>query len=109
MNRALARHDGFTPRGWVIWAAVGPVSGGKVRIRIPDAPDPDDLLDALRAGNPVIVKVRLRSGIQHWVLVVGRAEGDDLIKDPLGDGKRLDRLSKFGSDILSVRIVEKTE
>ena len=107
LNRELTRLDGFTPRGWVKWEALEPASGGKARVRIPDEPTSDNILDALRARNPVIVKVMLRSGVPHWVLVVGWRGTDYLVRDPLGAGMRLECLSKFGSDMLAVRVVER--
>jgi len=113
LNRALIERGGYTSRGWVKWDAVRQITSGKVRVRIPRSPAPSDIREALAAGSPVIVKVRLRSGILHWVLVVGLRDGgaggggEYLIKDPLGNGEGLEPLSKFGSDVLAVRIVEK--
>jgi len=39
------------------------------------------------------------------VLLVGREGREYLMKDPLGDGKKLGLLSAYHSDILAVRIV----
>ena len=66
-----------------------------------------DIDDALAKGDPVLVKVILHSGAQHWVLLVGRDQTDYLIKNPLGDGKTLDKLSSLGSDILAVRLIKR--
>jgi len=107
LNRALKECGGYTSRGWVKWDALRRVTKGAVRVRIPVRPTPADIERALDEGNPVIVKVLLASGIQHWVLIVGREKTEYLIKDPLGSGRTLDPLSKFPSDILAVRIVEK--
>jgi len=109
LNRTLTRLDGFTPRGWVKWEVCEPASGGKARVHIPDNPTAGDILGALRSGNPVIVKVMLRSGAPHWVLVVGWQGKDYRVKDPLGNGKGLDRLSSIGGDILAIRVVEKSK
>jgi hypothetical protein len=43
--------------------------------------------------------------IPHWVLIVGKDGRDYLMRDPLNDGKTLEKLSKYGSDIYGVRIV----
>lgn len=107
LNRALKECGGYTSRGWVKWDALRRVTKGAVCVRIPRRPTPADIERALEKGSPVIVKVLLESGIQHWVLIVGREKTEYLIKDPLGSGRTLDLLSKFPGDILAVRIVEK--
>jgi hypothetical protein len=43
--------------------------------------------------------------IPHWVLLVGKDGQDYLMRDPLNDGKTLEKLSKYGGDIYGVRIV----
>lgn len=105
LNRQLKAADGYTYRGWVKWAAVESVAKEKVRIDLPGNPTHNVVNGALAKGDPVLVKVRLASGIQHWVLLVGREGNEYLMKDPLGDGKGLAPLSQIGSDILAVRIV----
>ena len=107
LNEKLKEANGFTYRGWVIWDAVRRVSDGTVSIVIPEIPTNEDIEGALDEGNPVLVKVLLKSGIQHWVLLVGRDQQEYLMKDPLGDGTSLGRLSSIGSDILAVRIAMK--
>jgi hypothetical protein len=66
-----------------------------------------DIETALGEGNPVLVKVLLSSGVQHWVLLVGRDQKDYLMKDPLGDGLHLEPLSTLDSHIIAVRIVRR--
>jgi hypothetical protein len=105
LNRKLKEADGYTYRGWVKWDALRRVSGERLRVDLPQKPSNRDVEAALGAGNPVLVKVVLRSGVQHWVLLVGRDQKEYLMKDPLGDGRSLEFLSSLGSDILAVRIV----
>lgn len=107
LNRRLKEVDGYTLRGWLKWDAVRQVTDGRVRIELPSNPTQQTIDDALAAGDPVIVKVILRSGIQHWVLLVGREGREYLMKDPLGDGRNLLPLSTIGSEIHAVRIVSK--
>lgn len=52
-------------------------------------------------------EVIVPTGVQHWVLLVGRDQKEYLMKDPLGDGKSLQPLSSLGSDILAVRVVKR--
>jgi len=74
---------------------------------LPQQPSHRDINAALAEGSPVLVKVILRSGVQHWVLFVGRDQREYLMKDSLGDGKSLQPLSSLGSDILAVRVVRR--
>ncbi len=105
LNRRLKAVGGYTSRGWVRWESVGEITGAKVRVDIQTNPSHRELQDALKAGNPVLVKVLLSSAVQHWVLLVGCDQREYLMKDPLGDGKSLKLLSSLHSDILAVRIV----
>ncbi len=107
LNGKLKQADGFTERGWIRWEALEKITDRRVCVDLPRRPSHRVIEDALRAGCPVLVKVLLRPGVYHWVLVVGREEKEYLIKDPLGHGTSLDRLSSYGSDILAVRIVRK--
>lgn len=107
LNRKIKEVDGYTYRGWVKWDSVRQVTGEEVHVELPQKPSNKDIEKALDQGNPVLVKVVLRSGVQHWVLVVGRDGKEYLMKDPLGDGKSLEPLSSLGSDILAVRIVRR--
>ncbi|TBR17336.1 hypothetical protein EPO15_17125 [bacterium] len=109
LNRRLTESEGFTRRGWVKWDALRRVTADRVQVLLPSRPTNRDIETALAAGNPVLVKVLLRSGFQHWVLLVGRDGRDYLMKDPLGDGRTLQPLSTLGSDILAVRIVAKRQ
>lgn len=108
LNRRMIEQEGYTRRGWVIWDAIRKVSDGKVQVELP--PKPTNLLieQALAQGDPILVKIILRSGFPHWVLLVGRDGVDYLMKDPLGDGETLEPLSSLGSDILAVRIVRES-
>ncbi len=106
LNRKLQDGGGYTEQGWVKWDAVRGVTGGRVAVELPAHPSQEDIDTALAAGNPVLVKVYLAPGVQHWVLLVGREGREYLMKDPLGDGKSLGLLSSLGSDIFAVRIVK---
>ncbi|MBN8248217.1 MAG: hypothetical protein J0L84_12330 [Verrucomicrobia bacterium] len=107
LNRMLKDHDGYTYRGWVKWGAVNRITDGRIEVWLPQHPSHQVINAALAEGNPVLVKVILRSGFQHWVMLVGRDQREYLMKDPLGDGKSLQMLSSLGSDILAVRVVRR--
>lgn len=105
LNRKLKEADGYTSRGWVKWDAIRRVSGQRLRVELTQSPSNRKIEKALGDGNPVLVKILLRSRAQHWVLLVGRDQKEYLMKDPLAREKRLQPLSSLGSDILAVRIV----
>ena len=107
LNRKFKESDGYTYRGWVKWDAIKRISSQKVQVEMPRSPSNRDIERALGDGHPVLVKVVLRSGVQHWVLLVGRDQREYLMKNPSGDGKSLQLLSSLRSDILAVRIIKR--
>jgi hypothetical protein len=107
LNRQLKAADGYSSKGWVRWAAIGQVTGGKLRAEVVHRPTHRDIEQALAAGNPVLVKVAPPAMIQHWVLLVGRDGRDFLMKDPLDATRIAMPLSSLCSDILAVRVVKR--
>ena len=105
LNARLKRVGGYTGRGWLEWAAIEQITGRRVGVRVADAPSHAEPDRALREGHCAVVKSLLRGGVRHWVLVVGKAGREYLVKDPLGTGVRLDRLSDLSPEIHSLRIV----
>ncbi len=107
LNEKLKARGGYTEQGWLKWNKIAELTDKKIRIEIPEKLTHEAIDKALQAKQPVIAKVFLNRIITHWVLIVGKSGQEYLIKDPLGDGKSLDTLSKFGSDIYAIRIVSK--
>jgi hypothetical protein len=107
LNEKLKAKEGYTEQGWLKWNKIAELTDKKIRIDIPEKLTHETIDKALQAKQPVIAKVFLNRIITHWVLIVGKSGQEYLIKDPLGDGKSLDTLSKFGSDIYAIRIVTK--
>ena len=107
LNGRLERAGGFTDQGWLKWEAVEDVTDGRASIRVIDAPEFAHIDRALSDGEPVLAKVLISGRIAHWVLIVGKSGLDYLIKDPLGDGRTLNTLAEYRSDIHAIRIVSK--
>jgi hypothetical protein len=107
LNRQLKAADGYSSKGWVRWAAIRPVTGGKLRAEIVRHATHRDIEQALAAGNPVLVKVAPPAMFQHWVLLVGRDGREFLMKDPLDATTTARPLSTLRSDILAVRVVKR--
>lgn len=106
LNQQLKEKGGYTKEGWLIWHKVFEVTGGRVEITLPDQPTYALMDQALTAGQPIVANITMNGTVLHWVLIVGKAGQEYLIKDPLGNGK-LEKLSKFSSSVHAIRIVRK--
>jgi hypothetical protein len=103
LNQKVAQNGGFSASGWLSWeaaaAAVGPrfahVYEGPARHRLIQ-------LNLLR-GNPLIVRVRLPSGITHFVVLVGWMEHDYLMLDPARKDPSPLPFSRLGHPIEALR------
>jgi hypothetical protein len=107
LNRRLTRADGYTSGGWLKWNVVPEVTGRNVEFVIPRAPTHQILDNAIAQKHPAIIKVVLRSGIAHWVLVAGKDGREYLVKDPLYKERSPRRLSEISDRIHSVRILRR--
>ncbi|MFV0337477.1 MAG: C39 family peptidase [Chthoniobacterales bacterium] len=76
---------GYTPQGWIYWEKATELSPEKTAGMLPhyEAGASYALVDwNLIRGNPVIARVHLKSGITHFVVIVGKDGWDYLIQDP---------------------------
>ena len=109
LNERLKQAEGFTSRGWLIWGAVPRITDGRIEVEVLDQPSHAAIDAALSSGRPVLAKILLYGQVDHWVLIVGKDGREYLVKDPMGRGRTLDRLSGFGSRIYSIRIVRRVD
>jgi hypothetical protein len=108
LNRFLTDHGGYTPQGWMYWETAADYDPGKVRKAYEDLPSYELIDDNLARGNPVIVRLRLPSGITHFVVIAGKQGYDYLTRDPgAGAAKGLYPLREFGSLIEALRFYQK--
>lgn len=109
LNQFLDEHDGYTEQGWLKWEGVEPLAPGRVRHAYEDLPSYALMDSNLKRGNPVIVRVRLPSGITHFVVVMGKDGFDYLIRDPSSAGLRrgVYPLKDFQRPIEALRFYEK--
>ena len=83
LNSFLDANQGYTDRGWLYWErAAAAAPGGQVEKAYEDPPSYGLIDRSLLAGNPVIVRLTLRDGTTHFVVVVGKQGWDYLIRDP---------------------------
>ena len=108
LNDFLKTHGGYTPQGWIYWEKAAELGGGRVRHAYEDLPSYELIDSNLARGNPVIVRLRMPSGITHFVVLAGKDGLDYLTRDPgAGAGKGLYPLREFGSQIEALRFYEK--
>jgi hypothetical protein len=85
LNQYLTTHDGYVGEGLLVWEKAAELGSGQVEKAYEDAPSYALLDQNLLLGNPVIVRLTLRTGRPHFVVVVGKQGWDYLIQDPARD------------------------
>ena len=105
LNAAFSEHSVYNSEGEVLWNNIAEAVPG-ARAELPDRVDTDRLEEAVAQGLFPIVKVKYKgSGYQHWVLIIGAADGEYLCMDPLNADKKPLPLSAHGGAIYRYRIV----
>jgi hypothetical protein len=107
LNWFLTATGGFTEQGWVYWDRAAWFAPDRVRHVYEDLPSYQLIDSNIAHGNPVIVRVRLGSGITHFVVIAGKDGFDYLVRDPgAGSAKGLYPLRELGSDIEALRFYQ---
>jgi len=107
LNWFLTSVDGYTEQGWIYWDRAAWFAPDRVRHVYEDLASYQLIDSNLTRGNPVIVRVRLPSGIMHFVVIAGKDGFDYLTQDPGGgSAKGLYPLRELGSDIEALRFYE---
>ena len=104
LNVFLKQHNGYEGAGWLRWESAAEFTPGLIEKAYEDLPSYALIDWNLLKGNPVIVRLRLPSGITHFVVIVGKRGFDYLIRDPssYGEGK-IYPLSSLGVPIEALR------
>ncbi len=105
LNAALSDVDGYTPRGWLKWAALEEVTGGAIQVTIYSEPDDTQIDRCLMDGHYPVVKFMLDDQLQHWALVIGKTDDDWVVRDPLDYTRTLRPLGELTSRFESVRCI----
>jgi len=83
LNQYLTTHGGYTENGWVYWEKAAEVApGGQIEKAYEDLPSYALIDQNLLAGNPLIVRLTLRNGTMHFVVLVGKEGWNYLVQDP---------------------------
>ena len=108
LNQNLMKVGGYTDRGWLVWSQISHATDGKYAARVFSGGNKEQQIDSCLASNEYpVVKIMLRGEVQHWVLVVGRKNGEYLVRDPL-EGDRDEHpipLSSRANKVHSVRCI----
>jgi hypothetical protein len=104
----LSAVNGYTDEGWIYWERAAWFAPDRVRHVYEDLPSYHLIDSNLAHGNPVIVRVRLQSGITHFVVIAGKDGFDYLVRDPgAAAAKGLYPLRDLHSDIEALRFYER--
>jgi hypothetical protein len=107
LNWFLTSVDGYTEQGWIYWDRAAWFAPDRVRHAYEDLASYQLIDSNLARGNPVIVRVRLRNGVTHFVVIAGKDGFDYLVRDPgAGAAKGFYPLRDLGSDIEGLRFYE---
>jgi hypothetical protein len=107
LNWFLTSVGGYTDRGWIYWDRAAWYAPDRVLYAYENLPSYHLIDSNLARGNPVIVRVRLRNGITHFVVIAGKDGFDYLIRDPgAGAAKGLYPLRQLNSNIEALRFYQ---
>ena len=107
LNWFLSGVGGYTDSGWLYWDRAAWFAPDRVRHVYEDLPSYGLIDWNLAHRNPVIVRVRLRSGITHFVVIAGKQGFDYLVRDPgAGAAKGIYPLRDLHSDIEALRFYQ---
>ena len=108
LNAFLKTNEGFTPQGWLYWEKAAALAPDRVRHAYENLPSYYLIDHNLALRNPVIVRLRMPSGMTHFVVLAGKQGFDYLTRDPgAGAAKGLYPLREIGSRIEALRFYEK--
>jgi hypothetical protein len=108
LNAFLTNNDGYTPQGWLYWEKAAAFAPGKAKHIYEDAPSYYLIDSNLLRGNPVIIRIRLRSSVTHFVVIVGKRGFHYLIQDPGSSGDNgIYPLYRLVAKIEALRFYEK--
>lgn len=102
LNRIFSENHVYDGEGNIQWAAIEEIPGYSAEVFA--GVSESEIEECLNAGRYPIVRVRVKGlGSFHYVLLVGRQDGEYVCMDPLED--HVTRLSYYGNRVYAVRLV----
>jgi len=106
LKARLKAGNGYTRQGWLVWGAAVVAVDPRLAVEVPGRPTHARLDAALQQGQPVVTKILLHGRVPHWVLIVGKAGDQYLVKkNPLDGRRRIQKLSSLAPRMEAIRIV----
>ena len=109
LNAFLRDSGGFDDNNDLLWEGPAALAPDRVHKAYEDLPSYYLIDENIFRGNPVIVRLHLRSGWTHFVVIMGKQGFDYLIRDPSSAGLRkgVYPLREIGPPIEALRFYEK--
>ncbi len=88
LNARLKQVDGYTARGWLIWAGIDRATQGQATARYHDSVSDDLIGECLRDGFYPLASFDLPNGRTHWAVILRKSQYGYHMRDPLHPSKQ---------------------
>ena len=83
LNARLKKANGYTKQGWLKWASLGDVTGGKAKARFYTDVSDDIIEGCMADGFYPLARFDLPNGRSHWGMILHRDAKGYHMRDPL--------------------------
>jgi hypothetical protein len=105
LTNRLKAYNGFTKNGWLIWSGLERATAGKAKTMFTDKTDDATVRSCLAAGYYPLVKFDLPSRRTHWAMVVGEANKEFYVRDPMVSSQAPVPLKSRANGIDAIRCI----
>lgn len=88
LNSRLKKANGYTKQGWLKWASLSDVTGGKAKARFYTEVSDDIIETCMSDGYYPLARFELPNGRSHWAMILHRDINGYHMRDPLRPSKR---------------------
>lgn len=88
LNKRLKNANGYTKQGWLKWASIADVTGGKAKARFYTEVSDDIIQGCMADGFYPLARFELPNGRSHWGMILHRDARGYHMRDPLRPSKR---------------------
>lgn len=88
LNARLKKANGYTKQGWLKWASLSDVTGGKAKARFYTDVSDDIIQGCMADGFYPLARFELPNGRSHWGMILHRDGKGYHMRDPLRPSKR---------------------
>lgn len=105
LTNRLKAYNGFTKNGWLVWSGLERATAGKLKTVFHDQTDDATVRTCLAAGYYPLVKFDLPSRRTHWAMVVGEANKEFYVRDPMVSSRTPVPLKSRANGIDAIRCI----